>query len=71
MGYAHTGSIPLVLDCYKPNSILRQKRGAGYFLTGVWGYPPTLKVHQNWGIRGLIETFSAVFIVETRSGGKN
>ncbi len=34
--------------------------GAGYFLSGVWGCPPATKVPQNWGIRGLIETISAV-----------
>jgi hypothetical protein len=28
----------------------RCKRGAGYFLLGVWGYPPDLKVPQDWGI---------------------
>jgi hypothetical protein len=28
----------------------RLKRGAGYFLPGVWGCPPTLKIPQDWGI---------------------
>jgi hypothetical protein len=39
----------------------RLKRGAGYFLPGVWGCPPALKVPKDWGIRELIETISAVF----------
>ena len=30
----------------------RWKRGAGYFLSGVWGCPPALKVPQDWGIKG-------------------
>ena len=27
---------------------------------GVWGCPPDLKIPQDWGIRGLIETILAV-----------
>jgi hypothetical protein len=27
---------------------------------GIWGCPPAVKIPQDWGIRGLIETISAV-----------
>ena len=37
--------------------------GAGYFLPGVWGCPPDLKIPQEWGIKGLIETISVVSFV--------
>jgi hypothetical protein len=30
------------------------KRGAGYFLPGIWGCPPASKLPQDWGIKGLI-----------------
>jgi hypothetical protein len=36
-----------------------RKRGAGYFLPRVWECPPALKIPQDWGYRGLIETISA------------
>jgi hypothetical protein len=29
---------------------LMKKRCAGYFLLGVWGYPPALNIPQDWGI---------------------
>jgi hypothetical protein len=33
-----------------PGSRMRQlERGAGFFLLGAWGCPPTLKFPQDWG----------------------
>jgi len=29
------------------------KRGAGYFMPGVWGCPPAYKIPQDWGIKGV------------------
>jgi hypothetical protein len=43
----------------------RLERGAGYVLLGVWGYPPVLKIPQDWGIRGLIKNISAFYHNET------
>ena len=41
----------------------RCKRGAGYFLPGDWGCLPDKEVPQDWGIRGLLETISAISMV--------
>jgi len=32
------------------NYMIPLKKGAGYFLPGVWGCPPELTVPQDWGI---------------------
>jgi len=37
-------------------------------LAGVWGCPPALKVPQDWGIRGLIESISTVSESHCHSG---
>jgi hypothetical protein len=42
--------------------------GAGYFMPGVWGCPPALKIPQDWGIRGLIEIISVVSYYKSMKG---
>jgi hypothetical protein len=45
-------------DC--PRLIKPLKKRCRILLPGVWGCPPALKIPQDWGNRGLIETISAV-----------
>jgi hypothetical protein len=42
----------------------RLKRGAGFFLPGVWGCPPNLKFPQDWGIQGVEKRFETLSFVE-------
>jgi hypothetical protein len=67
-GYTTNGSIPLVLDCYKPNSILRLlKKRCRILPDGGLGVSPSFKKSPKiGGLGGLIEALSAVSIVETR-----